>query len=82
VRKSRFERGVACFSAAADNLLLWAHYADGHRGFCLEFDTSDPVFEKIQRVGYTQEWPVTGIDVLGRPEDAEMGCRAYATLVE
>lgn len=29
---------ISCFSKRADNLLMWAHYADGLRGFCLEFD--------------------------------------------
>jgi len=31
--------GVACFSESPslkpDNILLWSHYADGHKGFCL-----------------------------------------------
>lgn len=29
---------ISCFSKEIDNLLMWAHYADGMRGFCLEFD--------------------------------------------
>jgi hypothetical protein len=29
--------GVACFSALPDDLLMWAHYADKHRGVCLKF---------------------------------------------
>jgi hypothetical protein len=33
-------RGVACFSEKVNDLLMWGHYAEGHRGFCLEFDTS------------------------------------------
>ena len=31
--------GVACFSEANDNILMWSHYANNHEGFCLEFDT-------------------------------------------
>lgn len=36
--------GVSCFSTVNNSLLLWAHYANGHKGFCLEFhyDSSDP----------------------------------------
>jgi hypothetical protein len=30
--------GAVCFSRAWHNPVLWAHYADGHRGFCLEVD--------------------------------------------
>lgn len=29
---------ISCFSKRSDNLLMWAHYANGLRGFCLEFD--------------------------------------------
>ncbi len=29
---------IACFGAEQDNLLLWSHYGDGLRGFCVVFD--------------------------------------------
>ena len=29
--------GVCCFSEKFDDLTMWGHYADSHRGFCLEF---------------------------------------------
>lgn len=30
--------GVSCFSELKDSLLMWAHYADNHRGFCVEYN--------------------------------------------
>ncbi len=30
--------GIFCLSSESKNLLLWAHYANSHRGFCIEFD--------------------------------------------
>jgi hypothetical protein len=30
--------GVACFSKSCDNILMWAHYADNHRGYCIGLD--------------------------------------------
>lgn len=39
-------QGIACFSAKVDDLLMWSHYADGHRGFCLEFEGSYPPLSK------------------------------------
>ena len=30
--------GYFCMTARPDNLLMWAHYADCHRGVCLKFD--------------------------------------------
>lgn len=29
---------IACFGSEPDNLLMWSHYADGLRGFCIVFD--------------------------------------------
>lgn len=31
--------GVTSFTLAKNNLLMWSHYADSHRGMCLVFDT-------------------------------------------
>jgi len=36
------QRGIACFSTRKDNILMWSHYAEGHKGLCLEFDTNYP----------------------------------------
>ena len=30
--------GVSCFSELNDSLLMWAHYANNHRGICVEYD--------------------------------------------
>jgi hypothetical protein len=57
--------GVACFSAKNDDLLMWSHYADGHRGFCLEFDTSEEPFSKSEPVMYVDDVPlVNPVDTL------------------
>lgn len=32
---------VGCFCEAGDEPLLWAHYADRHRGFCVEYPIKD-----------------------------------------
>ena len=41
--KTEFDRlkdttGVSCFSESEDSLLMWAHYANNHRGICVEYD--------------------------------------------
>jgi hypothetical protein len=60
------QTGVACFSAKNDDLLMWAHYADGHRGFCMEFDASGEPFSKALPVVYRDAMPppVNVLDVL------------------
>lgn len=32
--------GMTCFAEQADHPLMWSHYADSHRGVCVEFDPS------------------------------------------
>lgn len=32
--------GVFCLSQHNDNVLMWSHYSDGHKGFCIEFERS------------------------------------------
>lgn len=33
--------GICCFTISDDNLLMWAHYARDHKGFCIKFDTTE-----------------------------------------
>jgi len=35
------EGGVYCLSKTVSNELMWAHYASGHKGYCLEYDSSN-----------------------------------------
>ncbi|MFH0992646.1 MAG: DUF2971 domain-containing protein [bacterium] len=51
------DRGVACFSETFDDILMWSHYTDGHRGFCLEFDTHYDPFHKANPVDYSDVLP-------------------------
>lgn len=52
--------GVLCLTTNPDHKLMWAHYADGHRGFVLEFDTNNPRFElteEMHKVVYSSTSP-------------------------
>jgi len=51
--------GICCFSANCDNLLLWAHYADCHKGACIQFNTQilKEVFGNIEKVEYHNKYP-------------------------
>ncbi len=51
------QRGVACFSEKMDDILMWSHYADGHKGFCLEYDTRFLPFSKAVPVEYSETYP-------------------------
>jgi hypothetical protein len=41
---------IACFGSERDNLLMWSHYADGLRGFCIVFD--EDLIVKAEPKGY------------------------------
>lgn len=36
--KNNWIASVCCFAEAVDSMLLWSHYADNHRGFCIEYE--------------------------------------------
>jgi len=40
-RQDSKKLGVFCLTETKDNILMWSHYADGHRGFCIEFERSE-----------------------------------------
>nr|VFJ61660.1 MAG: Protein of unknown function (DUF2971) [Candidatus Kentron sp. DK] len=48
----RYDRGVCCFSTLVDNPLLWSHYADQHRGFCIGYSLNRVSKPRLNRVVY------------------------------
>ena len=61
VSKEYGSKGVTCFSDSPDNTLLWSHYGGGHRGMCLEFDTTSPILGKFHPITYTDRIPEINI---------------------
>lgn len=51
--------GVFCLSETQDDILMWSHYGDGHKGFCLQFciNLEQFPFVKLYRVEYTVSYP-------------------------
>lgn len=43
---------VSCFTTINDNMPMWAHYANNHKGYCVEYEINDT--EKIYPVFYEQ----------------------------
>ena len=50
--------GVMCLSEVHDDILMWAHYGDSHRGVCLIFDPTEPFFATAQPVRYRATRPI------------------------
>lgn len=54
---------ISSFTEKADNILMWSHYADYHKGICLVFDTTkDPVcFANGCGIIYSNKRPICGL---------------------
>lgn len=46
---------ISCFSKRNDSTLMWSHYADAHRGVCIEYDF--PSKDNYKEVEYTNKRP-------------------------
>lgn len=59
------EYGVVSFASEFDNLLMWSHYADDHKGVCIEFSLAD--VREIEGLGvvgaveYNQDRPTMSL---------------------
>ena len=91
VRKLQIDRiasvvGVFSLTASPDNLVMWSHYGDAHKGFCVGFDTEKFLtLSKVEypfgvlktyltRVTYVDEYPYVD------PFDADKRRKVLTTL--
>ena len=58
------ERRIYCLSPHPENILMWSHYADNHRGICLAFDTDIQLFGSALEVQYVQDCPCVNPNML------------------
>jgi len=51
---------------------MWSHYAENHRGYCLEFEATDhtPFFGAAQQVKYDADFPV--VDFFNTPKEEQV----------
>ena len=56
---ARFKMGIYSMTETPSSNLMWAHYADEHKGYCLEFDVTEPdsIFIEAQQVRYSKFRP-------------------------
>jgi len=58
IAKMLNENGIYSLTADSQSILMWAHYADAHRGVCIGFDTSKWPFYSAWAVRYSVDYPV------------------------
>ena len=54
---SLLNQRLCCFSSSCLHPLLWSHYSNSHRGFCLIFDASTEEFGSALKVKYQSNYP-------------------------
>lgn len=52
--------GVCCFGITEDNILMWSHYTDSHKGVCLKFDVlnDSDFFVFPMKIIYDKSYPI------------------------
>jgi len=57
--------GIVTFAGVLQNILMWSHYADGHKGICIEFHYSNKVhldfFARALAVKYRKKVPTINL---------------------
>lgn len=50
---------ICCFSEINNNILMWSHYGENHKGVCLKFNvnTDKPFFDAPYKVEYRSMYP-------------------------
>jgi hypothetical protein len=58
---------IFCLTPHANSLLMWSHYAEKHKGLCLEFDATQEKLWRARRVIYSDTFPKVNADMLRNP---------------
>lgn len=59
LQKISLNSGITSFCGSNDNILMWAHYSDSHKGICMKFDLSlsPETFVFPIKINYTDKYP-------------------------
>lgn len=47
IAEFREKARISCFSKRNDSMLMWSHYADSHRGVCIQFEENRHFFKDV-----------------------------------
>jgi hypothetical protein len=62
--------GLYCLTEVPDDILMWSHYADSHKGICLQFRANEvpTLFWEAFKVTYQEDYPIVNIMDMGNWE--------------
>ena len=71
LRQSATKLGLCCFSEDPRSILMWAHYANDHKGFCVEYPSTENtnLSKEVSSVMYSANIPSLSIADLS-PENS------------
>ena len=75
--KIQREIGAYCLTTVPDSILMWSHYANNHKGVCLEYCGLNEFFAEAQKVIYSEERPI--INAFSNEDSLLMADRALLT---
>jgi hypothetical protein len=67
IKSTRVEAKLISFSSRSNSPLLWAHYAEGHKGICLQFvkgNRPESIIHQSSKVRYSSERPVLPLSLV------------------
>lgn len=79
IMAKRQEFGVFCMTRQKADIVMWAHYAANHQGFCVEFTTDNSFFRRAREVHYEKQ--LAQVNVLS-PWNALIECASQALLMK
>ncbi len=99
LHKERVEKQYGIYSLCEDNqsLLLWAHYADSHQGYCVGIDWKiiieqtywkidnafpTPFFIMLGKVEYRKEWPTLEYQIIPQSRENRTDIEITKQLVQ
>lgn len=63
VKDCFLDHGIFSMSSKWDSPLMWSHYADCHKGICIEYETEKKDFQYIYKVNYNSSRLISCNDV-------------------
>lgn len=70
--KNQIKFKVSCFSEIPDSILMWSHYSNHHKGFCIGYDISK-IEKKIKKEFYPVFYHETFFPFVKTDEDIKTG---------
>ena len=61
--ETRSEIGICSLSRVPDDILMWSHYADSHKGFCIKLldDGKEMFIARAMEIKYSEHYPIVNL---------------------